>query len=267
MTNNLAIKEVNFYGDKLYAAHEEINNKTYIGVRWVCDGIGLSEGQRKNEIKRIKDDLVLKQGGRNLILPTNGGEQMTQCIELDFLPLWLAKISITPKMQKENEILTKKLVKYQLEAKDVLTKAFVRNPTGFDVLRGMLDKIEESNKKVDLLTLKQQETDNKVVNMQTYLTETPDRKKIQKEVNTYARRNNMQQSEVWTLIYQKIEDKYGFSVSRRVDNKHKKMNEERIAKGKNPYSVSYLKQKYNGVDAIFGNGYEKEVMEILAGIQ
>jgi hypothetical protein len=45
------------------------------------------------------------------------------------------------------------------------------------------------------------------------------------------------------------------------------MNEERIAKGKNPYSVSYLKQKYNGVDAIFGNGYEKEVMEILAGIQ
>ena len=80
----------------------------------------------KNERKKIKKDLVLSQGGLNLTLPTNGGEQDISCIELDYLPLWLAKISITPKMQKENPIVTTKLVNYQLKAKDVLAQAFIR---------------------------------------------------------------------------------------------------------------------------------------------
>ena len=76
--------------------------------------------------RKIKKDLVLSQGGLNLTLPTNGGEQDISCIELDYLPLWLAKISITPKMQKENPIVTTKLVNYQLKAKDVLANAFIK---------------------------------------------------------------------------------------------------------------------------------------------
>ncbi|MEK4121960.1 phage antirepressor N-terminal domain-containing protein [Lysinibacillus sp. FSL K6-0102] len=96
--NNLVVKEVDFNGDTLMACEKD--EKIYVGVKWVCQGIGLSEGQIKSERKKIQEDIVLKQGGRNFVLPTNSGKQDVLCIELEFLPLWLAKISITPKMQK-----------------------------------------------------------------------------------------------------------------------------------------------------------------------
>jgi phage antirepressor YoqD-like protein len=124
MRNDLVVKDVEFNGDSLKVAQED-NGKIYVGVSWVCNGIGLSEGQVKNERRKIQSDIVLKQGGRNLVLPTNGGGQDVLCIELDYLPLWLAKISITPKMQNENVELTRKLINYQLQAKDVLAKAFI----------------------------------------------------------------------------------------------------------------------------------------------
>lgn len=126
MKSNLVTKEVNFFGDTIMCVQDESAHKIYVGVKWICNGIGLSEDQMKNERKKIKKDLVLSQGGLNLTLPTNGGEQDISCIELDYLPLWLAKISITPKMQKENPIVTTKLVNYQLKAKDVLANAFIK---------------------------------------------------------------------------------------------------------------------------------------------
>jgi phage antirepressor YoqD-like protein len=126
MKNELVTREVNFYGDAIMCAQDNSTGKIYVGITWVCDGIGLSEGQTKNEKSKMKKDLVLLQGGRNLILPTNGGYQEISCLELDFLPLWLAKISITPKMQEESPELVKKLMHYQLKAKDVLAQAFIK---------------------------------------------------------------------------------------------------------------------------------------------
>lgn len=70
--------------------------------------------------------MVLSKGGSNLTLLTNGGEQNVLCIELDYLPLWLAKISLTPKMQQNNPDAVKKLINYQLKAKDVLAEAFIK---------------------------------------------------------------------------------------------------------------------------------------------
>ncbi len=127
MKNELVTREVNFYGDAIMCAQDNSTGKVYVGITWVCDGIGLSEGQTKNEKSKMKKDLVLLQGGRNLILPTNGGHQEVSCLELDFLPLWLAKISITPKMQEDSPELVKKLMHYQLKAKDVLAQAFIKS--------------------------------------------------------------------------------------------------------------------------------------------
>lgn len=121
--NGLTVKDVDFCGSMLKAA-QDMNNVIWVGVRWICDGIGLSEGQIKRERKKLKEDLVLSKVGRNLVLPTNGGNQEVLCIMLDYLPIWLAKISITPAMKKENPELVDKLVKYQLKAKDVLAAAF-----------------------------------------------------------------------------------------------------------------------------------------------
>ena len=121
--NDLIIREVNFQGDNLLAT--QYQDKIYIGVSNVCNGLGLSKGQKNRQIINLQDDYTLKQGcikfGAGVFDPYNE----TIAIELNFLPLWLAKISITPKMIKENPALTNRLAEYQLKAKDVLSQAFL----------------------------------------------------------------------------------------------------------------------------------------------
>lgn len=122
--NDLTIKNVDLFGDTVVAAQDK-DGVIWAGVRWICDGLGLSNGQRQRQITNIGEDIVLSKGVANLNLPTNGGNQDVLCLQLDYVPLWLAKISITPKMKKNNPDLVKKLIKYQLKAKDVLAEAFL----------------------------------------------------------------------------------------------------------------------------------------------
>lgn len=124
--NTNEIKQVDFNGDTLLAVQSNEDGKIYVAVKWVCEGLGLTKGQMQNERKRVQEDIVLSKGERNLDLPTGGGIQTIQAIDIEFLPLWLAKISITPNMQKENPNAVERLIKYQLEAKDVLEKAFIK---------------------------------------------------------------------------------------------------------------------------------------------
>lgn len=124
MKNELEIKQVPFMGTELMAARDS-DGQIWAGVRWMCDGLGLSEGQRKRQIANIQADKVLSQGGSNLTLPTNGGMQNVLCLKLDFVPLWLAKISVTPTMEAETPELAANLERYQLQAKEALAAAFI----------------------------------------------------------------------------------------------------------------------------------------------
>lgn len=124
ITNGLTVKDVDLFGDTIVAAQDK-DGIIWAGIRWMCEGLGLSEGQIKYERKKIKEDLLLCKGRRNFILPTSGGNQETLCLQLDYVPIWLAKISITPKMKESNPELVEKLVNYQLKAKDVLAAAFL----------------------------------------------------------------------------------------------------------------------------------------------
>lgn len=123
--NELEIKRVPFMGTELMAARDA-DGQIWAGVRWMCDGIGLSEGQTKNERLKIQKDKVLSKGGRNFVLNESGyGNRDVLCLKLDFVPLWLAKISITPTMEQETPELAATLMEYQLKAKDVLAAAFI----------------------------------------------------------------------------------------------------------------------------------------------
>jgi hypothetical protein len=134
--------ETNFNGDPIMTVRMKDNNKIYVGVNWVCLGLGLSKGQMQNERLKIQQDLVLSKGERNLVLPTKGGKQQSLCIELNFLPLWLAKISITPNMKKNNPEIMEKLIDYQLNAKDVLAQAFLGKQKDWSLQRevGKIDR-------------------------------------------------------------------------------------------------------------------------------
>lgn len=152
--NTLITKEVEFLGDSLLVVKDEESHKIYTGVGYVCKGLGLSEGQLKSERKKIQEDIVLSKGGRNFILPTNGGNQEVLAIELDYLPIWLAKISITPKMKEQQPELVNRLVEYQLKAKDVLANAFIhkqqpRRLTPQEELRLHYQVIEEHAKEIE----------------------------------------------------------------------------------------------------------------------
>lgn len=122
--NELEIKKVPFMGAELMAARDN-DGQIWAGVRWMCEGIGLSRNQRDNQIEKIKADKILFKGAGNFPLPTNGGLQEVLCLKLDFVPLWLAKINITPTMERETPELAERLEQYQLHAKDVLAVAFL----------------------------------------------------------------------------------------------------------------------------------------------
>lgn len=124
MTNQLEVKQVPFMGTNLMAARDA-DGQIWAGVRWMCDGMGLSRNQRDGQIQKIKTDRVISKGAENLPLPTNGGEQNVLCLKLDFVPLWLAKIAITPTMEAETPDLADRLEQYQLKAQKVLADAFL----------------------------------------------------------------------------------------------------------------------------------------------
>lgn len=165
----LAVKDVEFNGAILRAA--QVENVIWVGVKWICDGLGLSEDRGKYERKKIQKDLVLNKGVRFYPLGTDNANSDVLCLMLDFLPLWLAKINITPTMKRENPELVDRLIEYQLKAKDVLAEAFlskkkeeisaVRNnmiqipipevpnyAEEFEILYAKLDDLEEQNQKL-----------------------------------------------------------------------------------------------------------------------
>jgi len=151
--DKLIVKEVEFNGDILRAAQDPDGN-IWVGARWVCEAIGLDDNRIKYERRKMQTDSVISKGVQNFTLLTNGGNQNVMCLQLDYLPLWLAKISITPTMRKEMPEIAEKLVTYQLKAKDVLAAAFlekkVTNPNVIQLqLPDFNDKIEVLERKVD----------------------------------------------------------------------------------------------------------------------
>lgn len=122
--SNLIVKPVDVLGSQVMAAKDS-EGQIWAGVRWFCQGLDFSKGQIDRQIKNIQNDSVLSKGASNLTLPTNGGTQDVLCLRIDFIPLWLAKITITEKTRQERPDFAAKLLDYQLKAKDILANAFV----------------------------------------------------------------------------------------------------------------------------------------------
>lgn len=121
----MVIKEIDFDGDIIACIKNEETGKVYVGISWICNGIGLSKSQKDTQVQKIQTDLALKLGCLKFQAGVLDANNEVVSIELDYLPLWLAKINITPKMQATNPNSAKKLLNYQLKAKDVLATAFI----------------------------------------------------------------------------------------------------------------------------------------------
>lgn len=135
-----------------------------------------------------------------------------------------------------------------------------------DIIIHQMQQAKETKRKF----LEQQQELNilkdNVVDMKSYLVESPDFKMVQHKINSFARNNSMKQSEVWNAVYRKVEDKYGIDVNQRVKNRRKKIQEEREEAGIKPYAESTLRSKVNGMDIIREEKLERIVLEILSSL-
>lgn len=145
-------KEIPFYDDTLLGVKDE-DGKVWLAVRKACLDIGLSNEQAKRQIRNIRNSELFKsKWGKFAPVQNEGGRQVTReviCIQEKFVPMWLAQITLTPKMKKENPEAVSKLLRYQLEAADVLHTAFYKTDRQKELLHeslgleGKILKMEE----------------------------------------------------------------------------------------------------------------------------
>ena len=209
----------------------------------------------QNERTRIHNDKVLSQGERNLVLPTRGGNQETLCLKLDFVPLWLAKISITPSMEAETPELADRLEQYQLRAKDTLAEAFLpaaANPN-FTSLSPELQMFKAIFDSVAKTELKQKEQDKaieavnqKVDGIRDVVVLNPNswreecRRLLAKVAQ--ARGGGGAYQEVNAEVFQLVDERARVSLETRLTNKRRRMADEGVCKSK--------RDKLNKVDVI-----------------
>ena len=122
--NDLVVKSVDLMGDTIMAAKDE-NGVIWAGVSYFCKALGMTNKQRDNQVAKVQTDKTLCKGSLKFREGVFDPNNETIAIKVDFIPLWLAKIQITERMQKEHPELADKLLNYQLKAKDILAEAFM----------------------------------------------------------------------------------------------------------------------------------------------
>lgn len=153
--NELEIKRVPFLGTELMAARDEAG-QIWAGVSYICNGIGLNKNEKDRQVKNVQADRVLKKGCVKFDAGVFDPNNQAVAIKLDFVPLWLAKISITPTMESDNPELAGRLEQYQLRAKDVLAAAFLptvhKEPrSAMELLRLQSQAMFELDERVNVL--------------------------------------------------------------------------------------------------------------------
>lgn len=171
-------KLINFEDGQLLGVKTK-EGEIYLGVKKTCLDIGFNEGQARRQVENINKDIVLKSNCRKFAMVQNEGNRQVKreilVINEDVVTLWLAKISLTPKMKKENPKIIEKLVKYQLQCAKVLHEAFMGteekkkdfyNEIGLkgkivelqDNVQGLTDELHQTRETLDTLI------DNSVIN-------------------------------------------------------------------------------------------------------
>ena len=125
--NELAVKQVDLFGDTIVAAQDKDGN-IWAGISGFCKGIGLSKSQKDTQVEKIQADRTLRMGCRKFPAGVFDANNEVLALKLDYVPIWLAKINITQSMVESTPDVADKLLKYQLKAKDVLAEAFIKKP-------------------------------------------------------------------------------------------------------------------------------------------
>ena len=176
-----------------------------------------------------------------MTLPTNGGNQDVLCLKLDFVPLWLAKISITPTMSRETPELADRLEQYQLKAKDVLAAAFLpqnystyTDNSDLSPMLQTLINIERRQNKIEAAQAEQNNKihhiDSKVDNIRDIVAIHPDnwRNECKKIVSLIAQKRGGSDSykDTYSEIYNLVDMRANVKLDTRLKNMRSRMEKQ-----------------------------------------
>lgn len=130
----LQVTDFNFYGDELIALKDNATGEIFTAINSVLRNIGFTERQVRHNRDKWMNDSIVSKGCQNFVIPDkNGNNQNTLCISNRKLPIALTKITITPKMKKNQPELASKLELYQDKCADVLASVFIDHQTISDI--------------------------------------------------------------------------------------------------------------------------------------
>lgn len=122
--DELTVRNVDVLGDTIVAGQDK-KGQIWAGVSFFCKALGMTNKQRDNQVAKVQADKTLCKGTLKFREGVFDPANEVVAIKVDFIPLWLAKIQITKKMEQDHPELSDKLLEYQLKAKDILAEAFM----------------------------------------------------------------------------------------------------------------------------------------------
>lgn len=153
--SDLMVKPVDVLGDTIMAAKDS-EGTIWVGINYFCQGLDMEKKQRDYQVEKVKTDKTLKRGCRKFPAGVFDVANEVYALRLDFVPMWLAKITITKKMEQDHPELADKLLEYQLKAKDILADAFLPKQENTDDVRGQIKLLakgtDELYQRVDAVT-------------------------------------------------------------------------------------------------------------------
>ena len=266
--NDLIVKNVSFCGAELLAVKEKGTGKIYAGINSILRELGFDERQIEYRRNKWNNDKVLTKGVQKFLYPSeNGGIQDTYCIAINKLPIALAKIEITPKLEKQMPELSEKLEQYQESCATVLTEAFISHeskeiiPKDFpSALRAYANEyekrmqLEQKNEKL----IEENNHKQTVINGLTDevpLYEKPD------IINRICRKSQGGYANRYNELYKCFRENFHTDLKMKCEN----YNEKQIKK-KNQLTTIRYAEKFGYIDDLYTccvKLYESEVREIL----
>lgn len=217
--SDLMVKPVDVLGDTIMAAKDE-ENVIWVGINYFCQGLDMEKKQRDYQVEKVKSDKTLKRGCRKFPAGVFDIANEVYALRLDFIPMWLAKITITKKMEQDHPELADKLLEYQLKAKDILAEAFLPKKGVPQTIPEQIQLLAkgnvEVNKRVDAVEKEIQKLKDDLPlfpNEAEEISNAVKKKGVEvlggKQSNAYN--NSSLQHKVYTNIYANL--KYNFDVS------------------------------------------------------
>lgn len=266
--NDLIVKKVPFCGAELLAVKEKNTGKIYAGINSILRELGFDERQIEYRRNKWNNDKVLVKGVQKFLYPSeNGGIQDTYCMAINKLPIALAKIEITPKLEKQMPELSEKLEQYQESCATVLAEAFISHeskeiiPKDFpSALRAYADEyekrmqLEQKNEKlIEENNHKQTVINGLTENIPIY--EKPD------IINRICRKSQGGYANRYNELYKCFRENFHTDLKMKCEN----YNEKQIKKKDQLTTIRYA-EKFGFIDDLYTccvKLYESEVREIL----